>query len=32
MGDLHLWEDPILWSPSNETTEGITKRRETRET
>ena len=32
LGDLHLWEDPILWSSSHETTEGITKRRETRET
>ena len=30
--DLHLWEDHILWSFSHETTEGITKRRETRET
>ena len=20
VGDLHLWEDPILWSPSHETT------------
>ena len=32
VGDLHLWEDPILWSSSHETTEGITKRRETGET
>ena len=32
VGDLHLWEDPILWSPSHETTEGIAKRRETRVT
>ena len=31
VGDLHLWEDPILWSSSHETTEGITNRRETRE-
>ena len=29
VGDLHLWEDPILWSFSHET---ITKRRETRKT
>ena len=32
VGDLHLWEDPILWSPSHETTEGIAKRREIGET
>ena len=23
VGDLHLWEDPILWSSSHETTEGM---------
>ena len=32
VGDLYLWEDPILWSPSYESAEGITKRRETGET
>ena len=23
VGDLHLWEDPILWSPGYESAEGM---------
>ena len=32
MGDLHLWEGPILWSSSHESPEDTAERRETGET
>ena len=32
VGDLHLWENPILWSPSHESTEDTPERTESGQT
>ena len=32
LGDIHLWEGPLLWSTSHESTEATTERPETGET
>ena len=32
VGDLHLWEDPILWCPCHGSSEGAAERTETGET